>query len=204
MDASTAPAGTHAAAAEPHRIAPEAFAERARAIEAEVGKVIVGQRELVRHTLVGLLANSHVLLEGVPGPGQDACSCARSPTSSTARSTAIQFTPDLMPADITGTNILVEEGGAARLPLPARADLRQPRAGRRDQPRHAQDPVRAARGDAGAPGHRRPQPLPARPAVLRPRDPEPARDGGHLPPARGAARPVPVQGHGPASRPRRT
>jgi MoxR-like ATPase len=93
------------------RLAPEAFAERARAIEAEVGKVIVGQRELVRQTLVGLLANSHVLLEGVPGLGKtmlvrtiaDVIDC---------RFNRIQFTPDLMPADITGTNILVEEGGA--------------------------------------------------------------------------------------------
>ena len=68
MDASAAPVG--APATEPHRIAPEAFAERAKAIEAEVGKVIVGQRELVRDTLVGLLANSHVLLEGVPGLGK--------------------------------------------------------------------------------------------------------------------------------------
>jgi MoxR-like ATPase len=111
MDASTAPAGSHAATAEPHRIAPEAFAERARAIEAEVGKVIVGQRELVRHTLVGLLANSHVLLEGVPGLGKtmlvrtiaDVIDCTFN---------RVQFTPDLMPADITGTNILIEEGGS--------------------------------------------------------------------------------------------
>jgi MoxR-like ATPase len=111
MDASTAPAGAHAATAEPHRIAPEAFAERARAIEAEVGKVIVGQRELVRHTLVGLLANSHVLLEGVPGLGKtmlvrtiaDVIDCTFN---------RVQFTPDLMPADITGTNILIEEGGS--------------------------------------------------------------------------------------------
>jgi MoxR-like ATPase len=111
MDASTAPAGTLAAAVEPHRIAPEAFAERARAIEAEVGKVIVGQRELVRHTLVGLLANSHVLLEGVPGLGKtmlvrtiaDVIDCSFN---------RVQFTPDLMPADITGTNILIEEGGS--------------------------------------------------------------------------------------------
>ncbi len=104
MDATTA--------AEPtDRLAPEAFAERARAIEAEVGKVIVGQRELVRHTLVGLLANSHVLLEGVPGLGKtmlvrtiaDVIDC---------NFNRIQFTPDLMPADITGTNILVEEGGS--------------------------------------------------------------------------------------------
>jgi MoxR-like ATPase len=91
-------------------LAPEAFAERAAAIEREVGKVIVGQRELVRQTLTGLLANSHVLLEGVPGLGKtmlvrtiaDVIDCSFN---------RIQFTPDLMPADITGTNILVEEGG---------------------------------------------------------------------------------------------
>lgn len=48
------------------RLAPEVFAERAQAIEREVGRVIVGQTALVRQTLTGLLANSHVLLEGVP------------------------------------------------------------------------------------------------------------------------------------------
>jgi MoxR-like ATPase len=93
----------------PH-LEPEAFAERAAAIEREVGKVIVGQRELVRQTLTGLLANSHVLLEGVPGLGKtmlvrtisDVIDCTFN---------RVQFTPDLMPADITGTNILVEEGG---------------------------------------------------------------------------------------------
>jgi MoxR-like ATPase len=92
------------------RIAPETFAERATAIEREVGKVIVGQHDLVRDTLTCLLANSHALLEGVPGLGKTMlirtigevidCSFNR-----------IQFTPDLMPADITGTNILIEEGG---------------------------------------------------------------------------------------------
>jgi MoxR-like ATPase len=93
------------------RISPETFAERARAIEREVGSVIVGQRDLVRQTLTGLLANSHVLLEGVPGLGKtmlvrtiaDVIDCTFN---------RIQFTPDLMPADITGTNILIEEGGS--------------------------------------------------------------------------------------------
>ena len=93
------------------RLAPEAFAERAQAIEREVGRVIVGQRDLVRQTLTGLLANSHVLLEGVPGLGKtmlvrtiaDVIDCSFN---------RVQFTPDLMPADITGTNILVEEGGS--------------------------------------------------------------------------------------------
>ncbi|MCI0583127.1 MAG: MoxR family ATPase [Chloroflexi bacterium] len=92
------------------RLTPEAFADRAGAIEREVGRVIVGQRELVRQTVTALLANSHVLLEGVPGLGKtmlvrtiaDVIDCAFN---------RIQFTPDLMPADITGTNILVEEEG---------------------------------------------------------------------------------------------
>jgi MoxR-like ATPase len=103
MDASTMDAAT--------RLAPEAFAERAMAIEREVGKVIVGQRDLVRQTVTALLANSHALLEGVPGLGKtmlirtigDVIDCSFN---------RIQFTPDLMPADITGTNILVEEGGS--------------------------------------------------------------------------------------------
>ena len=92
------------------RLTPEAFADKAAAIEREVGKVIVGQRELIRQTVTALLANSHVLLEGVPGLGKtmlvrtiaDVIDCNFS---------RVQFTPDLMPADITGTNILVEEEG---------------------------------------------------------------------------------------------
>ena len=92
------------------RLTPEAFAEQAMHIEREVGRVIVGQRELVRQTVTALLANSHVLLEGVPGLGKtmlvrtiaDVIDC---------NFNRIQFTPDLMPADITGTNILVEEDG---------------------------------------------------------------------------------------------
>ena len=89
---------------------PDTFAERAAAIEREIGAVIVGQRELVRHAMTCLLTNNHALLEGVPGLGKtllvrtiaDAIDCSFN---------RIQFTPDLMPADITGTNILVEEGG---------------------------------------------------------------------------------------------
>jgi MoxR-like ATPase len=92
------------------RLTPEAFADRAAAIEREVGRVIVGQRDLVRQTVTALLANSHALLEGVPGLGKtmlirtiaDVIDCSFN---------RIQFTPDLMPADITGTNILVEEDG---------------------------------------------------------------------------------------------
>src|SRR5678815_5294783 len=89
----------------------EQFAELAAGIEGEVKRVIVGQDELVRQTLICLIANGHALLEGVPGLGKtmlvrtiaDVIDCEFN---------RIQFTPDLMPADITGTNTLVEEGGA--------------------------------------------------------------------------------------------
>jgi MoxR-like ATPase len=92
-------------------LSPDTFAERANTIEREVGRVIVGQRDLIRQTLTCLLANGHALLEGVPGLGKtllvrtiaDVVDCTFS---------RIQFTPDLMPADITGTNILIEEGGS--------------------------------------------------------------------------------------------
>ena len=88
----------------------EEFADRARAIEAEIKSVIVGQDELVRQTLICLIANGHALLEGVPGLGKtmlvrtiaDVIDCSFN---------RIQFTPDLMPADIIGTNILVEQDG---------------------------------------------------------------------------------------------
>jgi MoxR-like ATPase len=102
----TAPAAAPAAP----DLAPEAFAEQARAIEREVGQVIVGQRDLVRQTLICLLANGHALLEGVPGLGKTSLVRTVSDVIDCTFN-RVQFTPDLMPADIVGTNILVEEGG---------------------------------------------------------------------------------------------
>jgi MoxR-like ATPase len=88
-------------------ISPEQFRETAAKIEAEVGKYIVGQQEVVRHTLICLIASGHVLLEGVPGLGKTMLvrTLARVLDLKFAR---IQFTPDLMPADIVGTDILEE------------------------------------------------------------------------------------------------
>ena len=95
------------------RIEPERFAELAGQIESEVGTFIVGQAQLVRHTLISLIAGSHALLEGVPGLGKTMLvrTLAEALDLDFSR---IQFTPDLMPADIVGTNILVEEGGERR------------------------------------------------------------------------------------------
>jgi MoxR-like ATPase len=86
----------------------EVFRETAARIEAEVGKVIVGQRAVVRHVLIGLIAGGHVLLEGVPGLGKTMLVRTLADALDLVFS-RIQFTPDLMPADIVGTDILEED-----------------------------------------------------------------------------------------------
>jgi MoxR-like ATPase len=94
-------------------IDPERFSELATAIEREVGGFIVGQHQLVRQALISLLAGSHALLEGVPGLGKTMLVRTMAEALDLGFS-RIQFTPDLMPADIIGTNIIVEEGGERR------------------------------------------------------------------------------------------
>src|SRR5947207_12367810 len=86
----------------------EAFVTAFEALRAEVEKVIVGHREIINHVLTGLFAGGHVLLEGVPGLGKTLLikTLAESLELSFSR---IQFTPDLMPGDIMGTNMIVED-----------------------------------------------------------------------------------------------
>jgi MoxR-like ATPase len=86
----------------------EQFSKLAQAIESEVGRVIVGQKDVVRGVIICILAGKHALLEGVPGLGKTMLirSLADALDLKFAR---IQFTPDLMPADITGTDILEED-----------------------------------------------------------------------------------------------
>jgi len=89
------------------------FRQTAAAIEQEVGKVIVGQRDLVRQLLLTLLGGGNALLEGAPGLGKTLlvrtlaqvihCSFSR-----------IQFTPDLMPADIVGTTVIAVDDAHQR------------------------------------------------------------------------------------------
>ena len=83
------------------------FQEDFEALRAEVAKVIVGQDETVEGTLIALVAGGHVLLEGVPGLGKTLLvrTLADALHSKFSR---IQFTPDLMPADVIGTNVLLE------------------------------------------------------------------------------------------------
>ena len=70
----------------------------------EMGKVIVGQKQLVENLMIALLANGHVLLEGVPGLAKTLAISTLSKAVN-ARFNRIQFTPDLLPADVTGTLI---------------------------------------------------------------------------------------------------
>lgn len=79
-----------------------------RQCEEEIGKVIIGQREVVHEIMLAILADGNVLLEGVPGLGKTQLVKTISRVLSLSFS-RIQFTPDLMPADVTGTNIIVRE-----------------------------------------------------------------------------------------------
>src|SRR5437870_13463961 len=85
-----------------------AFVTAFEALRAEVEKVIVGHDDVINHVLTGLFAGGHVLLEGVPGLGKTLLikTLAESLELSFSR---IQFTPDLMPGDIMGTNMIVED-----------------------------------------------------------------------------------------------
>ena len=89
------------------------FCEDVRRIEAEIGRVLVGQSEVVRGTVIAMLARGHVLLEGVPGLGKTLLvrTLAEAVEGKFSR---IQFTPDLMPADLTGTNIMTEHAGGTK------------------------------------------------------------------------------------------
>lgn len=94
-------------------ITPETFREKAIRIENELSKVIVGQKLLMHQVLVCLIAGGNALLEGVPGLGKTVLVRTLAQVLD-CEFNRIQFTPDLMPADIVGTNILVEDDGGGR------------------------------------------------------------------------------------------
>lgn len=101
----------------------------------EVGKVIVGQRHLIDTLLIGLLSNGHILLEGVPGLAKTLAITTLAKAVD-ARFSRIQFTPDLLPADIVGTLIYSQKRESfmsSAVPfspiscLPTRLTVRPPR-----------------------------------------------------------------------------
>jgi MoxR-like ATPase len=83
---------------------PAEFGDNCQRIRAQVGRVLLGQEEVVEHALVAILARGHVLIEGVPGLGKTLLVRVLSRVLGCTQK-RIQFTPDLMPSDVTGGNV---------------------------------------------------------------------------------------------------
>ena len=159
----------------------------------EVKRVIVGQEQMLERVFVALLADGHILLEGVPG---------------LAKTMTIKAVSDVLGGQLQAHPVHPRPGplgpgrhahlpgGPARVRDRARPGVLQLPARRRDQPRARKGAVGAARGDAGAPGHDRPRDVQGAAPVPGAGDPEPDRVGGHLPAAGGADRPLHVQDGG--------
>ncbi len=95
---------------QPERQLIEDFASTFHQIKSEVSKVIVGHEDIIELVLVAMLANGHVLLEGLPGLGKTLLVKSLGEILG-LKFKRIQFTPDLMPADVIGTNLVVDEDG---------------------------------------------------------------------------------------------
>ena len=176
-------AGTSSAA----HCRPDEFRTASEAIVANIEQVIEGKTATVRLALAVLLAEGHLLIEDVPGVGKTklAKALARSIDCSVRR---IQFTPDLLPSDVTGVSVYNQEThdfefkpGAVFANLVVGDEIN--RASPKTQSallecmEERQVTVDGVTYELQTPVHGD-------------RDPEPDRDGGHLPAARGAARPV--------------
>ena len=156
-----------------------------------VKRVIVGQDALLERMVVALVARGHLLVEGVPGLAKT-LAVKTFADALGVEFQRIQFTPDLVPADIVGTRIYNQKHGEFEVSLgPIFANLVLA-----DEINRAPAKVQSAlaRSDAGAPGHHRPRDLPAARPVLGHGDPKPDRVRRDLSPSRGAGRPVHAQG----------
>src|SRR4051794_37983417 len=94
------------------------FRERFAKAQTEIGKIIVGQTDTVQGVLTCLFVGGHVLLEGVPGLGKTLLVRTLSQVLD-LKFARVQFTPDLMPSDILGTNIITEQEGVRRFAFQA-------------------------------------------------------------------------------------
>lgn len=91
----------------------EQFADKFRRLTSAIGSVVLGQERVVEELLIAALARGHVLIEGVPGLGKTRLVHAFADATELSYS-RIQFTPDLMPADVTGTNVFIDAAHESR------------------------------------------------------------------------------------------
>ena len=176
--------------------------EGRKQILAELHKRIIGQHQVMELVLQTLFVGGNSLIIGVPGLAKTLLIQTLAQVLE-LKFTRIQFTPDLMPSDITGTDIINEDPGTGRrqMVFAPGPDLQQHRPGGRNQPHTAEDAGRAARGDAGASRHDPGTHLQAGRTVLRLRDAEPDRARRHVPPSGSAARSLHVpHSHGAPAR----
>ena len=178
-------------------IAPERVADRPRRriarLVTELRRVILGKEQTIDEVVAALLARGHVLLEGLPGLGKTELVKALSRLLS-LDFRRIQFTPDLLPTDITGSHILQERDGRKEFvfhPGPVFTNLLLADEINRASPK-TQAALLEAMQEQRVTTFGETRPLPD--AVLRPGDAEPDRARRHLSAARGAARPLHVQG----------
>jgi MoxR-like ATPase len=158
LQALESPMNSHYGINDAHTLSALAAARAPRPVLEQAGRIILGKEHEIRLALACLLAGGHLLIEDVPGVGKTtlahawpACSACSSSASSSPATCCRPTSPACRSSTATPA-----------LPLPPRPGVRAAGAGRRDQPRHAEDPERPARSDGGAPGHRRGQtrPLP--------------------------------------------
>ena len=177
------------------------FVERYTAVREQIGRVIVGHDEIVHGVLTCLFAGGHCLLEGVPGLGKTLLVRTLAKTLDLDFS-RIQFTPDLMPADILGTNMVMETAEGKRFfefqrgPIFTQICLA-------DEINRATPKTQSAMLETMQEGadHGRRHALPTQAALPGDGHAKPHRAGRHLPAARGPVGPLLLQAPGGLQRP---